>query len=226
MNTEKISDSFNSIASRYDEQRRSLIPCYDDFYHAGISLLSECRNDFSSVIDLGAGTGLLTKFLMERFPSAYYTLVDISDQMLGIARIRFENLANVEFIVSDYSKSLPDRKGDLIASALSIHHLDSDSKAGLYSMIYRGLDDGGYFLNLDQFISGSGFIEERYNKWWYDFIEKSGVTGSDRELMLKRRELDRENTVDETKMLLRGAGFREVECVYSFMKFGVIIAVK
>lgn len=221
-----MTERFDIAAEKYDEQRKFFIPGFDDFYETSISFLSDCRNDFKSILDLGAGTGLLTKYLFQKFSSASFTLVDVSPQMLEIAKSRFVNQNNIEYILSDYSKKLPEKKFDLISSALSIHHLENDSKLNLYSMIYNNLEEGGFFINLDQFNSDSNIINENYNKWWNAFIENSPITKEDLDLAMKRRELDRENTIDETKLMLKKTGFKNVECIYCFMKFGVILAIK
>jgi len=65
-----------------------------------------------------------------------------------------------------------------------------------------------------------------YNAWWYDYINNSGITQEEKEAWLERKKLDRENTIDETIKLLEKSGFENVECVYNFMKLGVVIAVK
>ncbi len=226
MDIDKISDRFNQIALKYDEQRRFFIPCFDDYYETSISFLSHCKTDFKAILDLSAGTGLLTKYLFDKFPSAFFTLVDISDQMLEVAKLRFENQNKVEYIISDYSKTLPEKKFNLVASALSIHHLENDTKINLYSMIYDKLEDDGYLINLDQFISHSEIVNINYNNWWYNYIENSQITEGDRKSWLERRKLDRENTIDDTKSILTKIGFKNVECIYSFMKFGVILATK
>ena len=223
---EKITERFDRIALNYDKQRRFFIPCFDDYYEKSISFLSSCRNDFKLVLDLGAGTGLLTKYLYNEFPSAFFTLVDVSEHMLEMAKIRFENHMNIEYIVSDYSKVLPPKRFDLITSALSIHHLENDSKIKLYSMIYEHLDNGGFLINLDQFNSNSPIINENYNRWWYQYIKNSSISENDLSLWLERRELDRENTINETLLMLKEVGFKDCECIYSFMKFGVILAIK
>ena len=226
MEIEKITERFNEIAEKYDSQRRLLIPCFDDFYGTSISFLAGYRRKFRSILDLGAGTGLLTSFLYKYYPGAQYTLVDVSDQMLDVARERFKGLNNFQYITGDYAKDLPAYDFDLIASALSIHHLDSEGKASLYSGIYQSLGHNGCFINLDQFNAASDTMNKCYNNWWGRFIDSGSFTPGEREAMLKRRELDRENTVDETKDLLKQAGFSTVECIYSFMKFGVVLAVK
>jgi tRNA (cmo5U34)-methyltransferase len=226
MEIEKIKDRFNLVAQKYDEQRRFFIPCFDDYYQTSLSFLSKVRPDFKSILDLGAGTGLLTKYLYEKFPNAKFTLVDVSEQMIDIAKQRFENKDNFNFVITDYLKELPSNQFDLITSALSIHHLDNDSKAFLYSSIYNKLPDKGCFINLDQFNAATGLMNDYYNQYWYDYIEQSAIFDKERDLWLQRRELDKENTISETLVLLRQLGFKHVECIYSYMKFGVILAIK
>jgi tRNA (cmo5U34)-methyltransferase len=226
MDIDKISDRFNQTAENYDKQRKYFIPCFDDYYASGISFLADTGNNFKSILDLGAGTGLLTQYLYEKFPSAEFTLLDVSEQMLEVARLRFYDKNNFIFSICDYSKELPAGLYDLIASALSIHHLENYDKAKLYSNIYDKLGDGGYFINIDQFNASSKFINDNYNKWWYKFISTGCISEKDRDAWLKRRELDRENTIDETKSMLKDAGFKTLECIYSYMKFGVVLAIK
>lgn len=222
----KISQRFDEAAAKYDEQRRFFIPCFDDYYGASVSFLAKCKSSFNSILDLGAGTGLLTQYLYNEYPDAHYTLIDVSEQMLEIAKKRFGNLHDMEYIVSDYSTRLPEKSFDLIASALSIHHLENSAKSQLYTRIFNKLNAGGYLINLDQFIASSDKINEYYNRWWYDYIERNNISENERKAWLQRRELDRENTIEETITILKQIGFKSVECIYSFMKFGVILAIK
>jgi tRNA (cmo5U34)-methyltransferase len=226
MEIDKISGSFDKVAEIYDKQRRFFIPCFDDYYGTTVSFLAKAKKNFKSILDLGAGTGLVTKYLFDQFPDADYTLFDASDKMVEVARERFSGMKNFKFIISDYSKELPIAGFDLIASALSIHHLENDAKLKLYKAIYNKLPDNGYFLNLDQFNANTVMMNDLYNQWWYDFIKKSKITEKEMESWLVRRELDRENTIDETKDMLMQAGFKIIECIYSYMKFGVILAIK
>ncbi len=226
MNIEQIAERFGRVAKEYDEQRKLFIPCFDDYYGLSVSFLKRTRNDIRTILDLGAGTGLLTKRLYDEYPDASYTLVDISEQMLEVARQRFSGLKNFNYSILDYSKDLPHGKFDLIASALSFHHIENDDKLLLYSNIYDTLEDNGCLLNLDQFNASSEKMNEAYNTYWYEYINKSGIALENKSSWLKRRELDRENTIDETKQLLTKVGFRNVECIYSYLKFGVIFAEK
>ena len=226
MKTEDIRERFNQIAGEYDSQRKKFIPCFDDYYGTMTAFIAGVIQPPASILDLGAGTGLLSKCFYDHFPDSRYTLTDISEQMLEVAAKRFEGLPYFRFEVSDYSLSLQDEKYDLICSALSIHHLENEQKARLYGNIFEHLSEGGTFITLDQFDSASAKMNQHYNDWWYDCIRKSGLPESEHEKWRKRRELDRENTIEDTMALLSGAGFKTVECLYRFMKFGVIVAFK
>lgn len=226
MPADGIKIQFDMVADQYDSQRRRFIPCFDDYYITMTGFISASIQKPDKILDLGAGTGLLTKYLYDKFPDSKYTLVDLSEQMLDVAKRRFRGLGNFKFFATDYSKSLPDERYDLIMSALSIHHLENGDKERLYQMIYEELPSDGVFVNFDQFRPISATMNKLYNKWWYQAVEKSGLPRIEYEKWLKRREFDRENTVEETLAIMRHAGFSTAECIYSYMKFGVIFAIK
>jgi len=226
MDIHKIQEQFNFIAQKYDQQRRSFIPCYDDFYKRSISLLKYYRDDFKTIVDLGAGTGLLTKEIYELYPQAHYVLMDISKNMLKIAEERFKGLDHFEFAECNYVEDIPIKNCDLICSALSIHHLENDDKAALYHTLFQKLNPLGCFINLDQFVGETEAINDLYNVWWYDYIDRSEISSEEKEAWRNRKKLDKENTIPETIEWLKSSGFKKVECIYSFMKFGVIMAIK
>ena len=218
-------EQFNSVARKYDSQRRLFLPCYDDYYKTSVSLLKCYKDDFTKIVDLGAGTGLLTKEIYELYPDAHYVLIDVAGDMLKIAKERFSGLNNFEFMESDYAEDIPVKNCDLICSALSIHHLENNEKAALYKNCYEKLDKGGCFINLDQFNAETETVNNLYNDWWYSYINWN-VTPEEEASWMERRKLDKENTIQETVELLKNSGFKDVECIYHFMKFGVIMAIK
>ena len=226
MNIDNVKEQFNKSAIQYDNNRKSVIPCFDDFYKRSVSLLKLHKMDLNNVIDLGAGTGLLTKEIYELYNNAHYTLVDISVDMLNIAKERFNGLDNFNFIEHDYIESIPGTNNDLICSALSIHHLENYEKEKLYKNIYKALNKNGCFLNLDLFIANSAKIDNLFNKWWFNYIAQNSTETDYKNRMEEGRKLDRENTIRETLDLLKDCGFEDVDCIYNFMKFGVILAMK
>ena len=126
-----IQEQFNLVAEEYDSNRKKFIPCFDDYYNYTTKFLAANIASPKRILDLGAGTGLLSYFWYQQFPESQYVLVDIADEMLNIARRRFSGIENVSYQVLDYSKELPSEDYDVIVSALSIHHLEDEKKQEL-----------------------------------------------------------------------------------------------
>ena len=116
-----IEEQFNLIAKRYDENRRKFIPCFHDYYEATTKMILSNIDSPKRVLDLGAGTGLLTYYWFKECKTADYVLVDIADEMLNVSRKRFAGLENIQHEILDYTKQLPEGEFDTIISALSIH---------------------------------------------------------------------------------------------------------
>lgn len=60
-----VKEKFNDNASQYDSQRKKLIPWFDDFYATAVSV-AETKNIRPNILDIGAGTGLLSAFIFEK----------------------------------------------------------------------------------------------------------------------------------------------------------------
>ena len=221
-----IQTQFNLIAEEYDVNRRKFIPCFDDYYDNTTRFIAANITQPKRVLDLGAGTGLLSYYWFSCFPKSDYVLVDIADEMLNVARKRFDGADNVSYQILDYSNTLPETDFDVIISALSIHHLEDANKAELFGRIYDKLPVGGVFVNYDQFCAGLAEMNAWFDRYWENQLYNSGLMENDIELWKERRKLDRECSVEQECKMLRQCGFNAVKCVYSYQKFSVIAAIK
>lgn len=221
-----IEKQFNQIAHEYDSNRKRFIPCFDDFYINSTNFILSNIDVPKRIIDLGAGTGLLSYFWYQHNPTAEYALMDIADEMLNVARQRFSGLENVSYKTKDYTEELPNDNFDTVISALSIHHLEDDIKKKLFVKIYDNLPRGGLFVNYDQFCAGQPKMNEWYDSYWEKQLYHSGLTEKDIELWKERRKLDRECSVEQEVDMLKKCGFENVKCIYAYQKFAVIVAVK
>ncbi|KLU64164.1 tRNA (cmo5U34)-methyltransferase [Desulfosporosinus acididurans] len=216
---------FDENASQYDGQRKKLIPCFDDFYSIAISL-AETKTKNPQILDIGAGTGLLSSFILEKYPDAFVTLIDLSEKMLDMAKERFVANQNITYIIDDYTKIKFDRKYDVVISSLSIHHLSADEKKQLYQNIYSSLNQDGVFINADQVLGQTHFMESLYKNDWKNKVERSGLSKEEIQSAYERANLDRMSTLSDQLKWIEDSGFLDVDCVYKYYNFVVLFGRK
>lgn len=222
---DEIRKQFSRIAKKYDSQRQHLIPCFHDFYHVALHVIAE-RKEAETLLDIGAGTGLFSYFVYQMNPKLRYTLLDVSPEMLDVARQRFAGLSNFSFAESDYAARVLPGKFDLIISALSIHHLDDADKSRLYEKIYKALTPGGIFINADQVLGRTPALDEFYKTQWRLSVIESGLDQASIRAAFKRTELDKFAPLTWQLNELQRIGFREVDCIYRYHNFVVFIGIK
>lgn len=213
-----IRESFNAAAPRYDALRRKLIPCFEDFYGTAVRLLPE---NPQRVLDLGAGTGLLSAAVRARFLQARLDLVDLAEDMLAVARERFAGDAGVTFRVADYGREDLGGPYDAVVSALSIHHLEHDGKQALFRRIAKALKPGGRFINADQALGSTPALEDWYKESWEADIRALGIGDVELGAARHRQTHDRLAPLFSQLQWLSEAGFVDVDCVYKNWSFVV-----
>jgi tRNA (cmo5U34)-methyltransferase len=213
---------FDPWASQYDRARRQLIPCFDRFYQAARDQLPFPVQAPIRVLDLGAGTGLLTAFVLERYAQAHITLYDASSEMLAVARRRFHWLGDrVACLHGDYRQELPPGPFHAVVSALSIHHLDEAEKLRLFYELPVVLHPGGVFVNADQVLGETPEQERQFRESWLVQVRAAGITPSDLNAALERMKADRMSPLAVQLDGLRAAGFQDVRCVFQQESFVV-----
>jgi tRNA (cmo5U34)-methyltransferase len=222
---EEIIVKFDEISRKYDDQRKKLIPCFEDFYGTAVSLAALTANS-PTILDLGAGTGLMSSLLLKKYPRARITLIDISEGMLDIAKIRFQGNPNISFIAADYSNYDYTEHYDLVVSSLSIHHLEDAEKKGLYQKIYSIMHDNSIFINADQVLGRTPYIEQTYTSDWRNKVEASGLSQDELSSAYLRMKLDKMATLDQQLNWLNEIGFADVDCVYKYYNFSIMFARK
>ncbi|MEE3918567.1 class I SAM-dependent methyltransferase [Micromonospora sp. BRA006-A] len=96
------------------------------------------------MLDLGAGTGLLSLLLTAAVPGVRLTLVDGAPGMLAVAAAHLEKRGVAHRTVhADLAGPLPAGRYDAVVSALAIHHLDDEGKRALAERAADALVPGG-----------------------------------------------------------------------------------
>ena len=105
----------------------------------------------ATVLDLGCGTGYLTKVLAQRVgPEGKVVAVDPDGERLTIAREKY-SASNIEYIQAD-DKVFPEDQYDIIFCNTVIHWIHD--KEALYKRVYKNLRPGGQFA----FSTPDGFL--------------------------------------------------------------------
>ena len=218
---EEVRKTFQEIAERYDRYRRQLIPCFDAFYTALVDRVPFASGQNFKVLDLGAGTGLLSKFLFEKFPQAQFTLVDLAPEMLQQARERFAGSERFQYRVADYSQADLGGPFDLVVSSLSIHHLEDSAKRELYRKIYGSLVPEGAFLNAEFVRAADPEVQRQHWDLWLQKMRAAGLSEAEVGQALQRTGIDILTTVEAQVEWLQEIGFRQVDCVFRDGLFAV-----
>ncbi|ACL16083.1 class I SAM-dependent methyltransferase [Methanosphaerula palustris] len=223
---EHIRRAFDTIAGEYDAQRRWIIPDIDAFYSAAV-WAAEWKGDTPKILDIGAGTGLLSALLQEKYPKAHLTLLDFAEQMLNVARERFAGRTDLRYITGDYRDVDLCGGYDLICSALSIHHLPDEEKAGLYHRIYDALNPGGVFVNADQARGDTPALDRRFIEYWDAFLSDGPLTPAEQAVIRTRRDtLDQSANLGDQLTWLKTSGFSNVDVIYRNRTFVVLTGSK
>lgn len=212
---------FDSAAQDYDRTRRQYIPCFDDFYSTALELIPHNSQAHIKILDIGAGTGLLSGLVAAAFPQASITLSDISSQMLSKAQERFGSNRNIDYLVLDFINAPIVGNYDVVISALALHHTPQDQLKRVFQNIFGALQSGGYFINADQTLGTTPENEEKYAQAWLNGAKAKGCTDRDIEVAIERMKADKTATLQDQLNWLSEVGFVQVDCWYKNYRFAV-----
>lgn len=220
---DKIKQNFEADAKEYDDNIIKLIPFYPQILDALIGSISY-NNDYRiRVLDLGCGTGTISKRISEKFPNSDITCVDIASNMIEIAKFKLQNHPLKSFKIGDFSNISFDEKYDVVVSSLALHHLmDDNQKRDFYLTIYNILNDGGLFFNADIVLGSSTHLQTQNIDKWVEFMKQSV---SEEEVMNKwiprYHEEDKPAKLIDQLEWLQEIGFVDVDVVWKYYNFAV-----
>ena len=160
---------------RYERERRPQFQMIAD-------AMPFTRDVAIRILDVGAGYGALTQFLLAQFPNATALCQDGSEEM---ARLGHRRMApwkgRVDFVIADFSKPgwsrAIDGSFDTVVSTIAIHNVRVPGIIeAIYKEVFELVKPGGCFLNLDLvfvplakhlgWLRAAGFSEVKSN--WHD----------------------------------------------------------
>jgi SAM-dependent methyltransferase len=174
------------------------------------SLLEFVPRTTRRILDLGTGDGRLLALVKREHPNTEAVAIDFSPAMLDAAGKRFAGDASVAVVPHNLDDPLPGLgKFDAVISSFAIHHVEHERKRTLYSEIYRLLNAGGVFCNLEHVASPTLRLHE-------EFLRANGFTRETEDPSNKLLDL-------ETQLRwLREIGFIDVDCHWKWRELALL----
>jgi len=179
----------SNYVSRWAERQKEREPNRQEPFNIMAKTLPYKKKAAIRILDLGAGYGGLTQFLLRRFPTATAVCQDGSEEMAKLGKERMKNFAGrFSYVLCDFSKAGWSRnlkgKFDAVVSSIAIHNARAPETVGaIYREAFPLVRPGGCFLNFDRqrppldeqlgLLRAAGFSDVRC--FWRD--EKRAVFG-------------------------------------------------
>ncbi len=178
------------------------------------ALLEHLPERLERVLDIGTGDGRLLALVSTARPGLRGVAIDVSPTMLTAARDRFGPSGRVEVIAHDIAQPLPAiGTFDAVVSSFAIHHCSDERKRELYREVFKLLEPGGIFLNLEHVASPTDRLHDA-------FLAAIGYT---------RETEDRSNVlldVGTQLRWLREIGFEDVDCHWKWRELALLGGVR
>jgi tRNA (cmo5U34)-methyltransferase len=189
-----------------------------------------------TMLDVGAGYGPLSRFILDRDPHATCIAHDGSEPMLNRARSlsapygeRLRTHLSDLFAVS----WLPKEFGpfDAAVSSSCFHNLrDFQRVSEIYREIRTYLKPGGVFLNEDLISAPTAALQQRYDDVAATRRRREGVAAEDLQAKVESRSQSSQYvttdpcpaTLDQQLAAVKAAGFTDVDCFWKDLRRALI----
>jgi tRNA (cmo5U34)-methyltransferase len=211
------------------------VPMRDEQIRTLLALIPAQPDEAFSVVELGAGAGVLARAVLEAFPRCRYLALDGSkvmrEQMRRTLAAYDERVEVREFELSEESwhAALPDPLR-CVMSSLVVHHLDGGQKRQLYADLARRIEPGGALLLADIVEPSVPQATALFARQWDDAarVQSLAVAGDMSAFEQFRADawnfytpegadpMDKPSPLFDQLLWLRDAGFRQVDCFWMY----------
>lgn len=227
--------------SEYDLLKLAM-PHYDEVEaEVGIQVQTKCfwmKAEAIKVLEIGPGSGITTRVLLDADSRIHITAVDSSRKMVADLADEFKASGQdcrvdlVEQEIESYLRSVPDGEFDVVASAFVLHNLERGHRSRVMGEIFRVLKPSGLLVNADKLAHDD--MERRAQAYvaqvsMLDKIEQAGRPDVKAEWVEHYKVDEQPHIVyieSEALAQLRGFGFTGVRVVYRHLMEAVFVAAK
>lgn len=225
MEQEQVKEHFRKQAADYIGLMQRLIPQYTESGEALCNLIPFERRKAIRVLDLGAGPGVLSELVLQKFEHAQVVVFDLTEEMLQMSARRLAVYdTRVEVVQGDYTKDSFGSGYDVILAGLTLHHLEDAARREIFSKLFASLNAPGIFLAREIVVDGDPSVTDWHYALWRAFMRAGGE--DDNFWYAKHREKDHPVSVEKQLDWLRAAGFQSVGCHWRYWNFAILSGAK
>jgi tRNA (cmo5U34)-methyltransferase len=224
----RVAEHFASDWHDYDRQIRRAIPHYDGALDLLVQVLKRSCPDARRIVDVGVGTGELASRVVDAFPAAQLTGIDIVPQYVDMARRRLaRHDERVDLVEGDVTELRLPGDVDVYVSSFALHHMEDGVKQRVYRQMASGLRSGGVLANADFVGSSSSHYAAIFDELRIDRMRAAGMTDEEvRSHYVEHRKLERPTPLETQLAWLRGLGLSDVECHWKYLNLAIFGARK
>lgn len=208
----------------YDNKIVQTLPYYYDFYNQVIDLIKTIKkNNNISWLDIGCGTGNMSKRALDNFNIKNMVLCDTSIKMLELSKLKLLNYLN---IIEFKNKSALDLKYlntfDVVTSIQVNHYFNFDDRIKSVQNSYNALKCDGVFITFENFMPFSSIGRDISLNRWKNYQISNGKSVKDSTNHISRCNQDYfPITITQHLDILKSCGFKVVEILWvSYMQIG------
>jgi tRNA (cmo5U34)-methyltransferase len=220
-----------SVTAVFGDMLQRSIPEYDALRRCVFDLGCAAALPGATIVDLGCSRGDgLAPFVQLLGSRSKYHGVELSEPMLAAARGRFKSEIESGFVTiepMDLRTGYPSVRAGLTLCVLTLQFIPIEHRQRVMSEIYDSTLPGGALLLVEKVLGASATIDSKMVDLYYRRKKSNGYTAEE----VERKKLALEGvlvpvTARWNEDLMRGAGFRSVDCFWRWMNFAGWIAIK
>jgi len=160
---------WESWVSRWEKMQGRYLVKRNERFDVIVEMIRDTQDNVTNVVDLGCGTGSVMLRLLQAFPEAHITGIDMDPTLLPLARERLGHFRDrAHFIQTDLRDSIlmdiVPHPVNAVVTATAFHWLNEQQIKELYEQISNVLRPGGIFLNADHVGSTSPLIQQSWER--------------------------------------------------------------
>lgn len=221
----------DEVTRVFDDMLRRSIPQLDVMRELVTDTAAAFARPNATILDLGCSRGESLAPLVARFGERNsYVGVEVSAPMLDACRARFAPAIDAGLVTLDaldLRESFPDVRASVVLSVLTLMFVPINYRQRIVRDVYDALIPGGAFVLVEKLLGAGAALDGLQVRRYHRFKAENGYTSD--EIDRKRLALEGVQvpiTAAWNEDLLRGAGFRDVDCFWRWENFGAWVAVK